>query len=427
MPRQPIAMEIEAKSLSSVAFLVLCSLSLTWSLPVPRLVYQQSAPNPYPQPQYWELRPAAMEPFMASDAQTALFHSYIQQSRFDPDRPYIQMVVPNNDEDTGASEDRYFPFAVRPTRPPVKTTTPPPEICKNESTNATEINGTAVNRNVTENCNPPVTGTDERPATALFMLADGTTLYSVGQGDAKPESPLNGAYELAYVARRPAARKLSPYPMVQYADYNQMNRDRLPFFGSPYAAAAYYEPVYIYKPVYPSSSRSYDVYYYLPTEEQEPDANSEAESQPEATKEEDEETERIREESSEEIARTEFLARDPAPSAEKEEASEIAMADAGGADDQETLQQEALLNALSSEIEAELQTTTTAAQSAAQSSPEKEDPITKEAKHELAQLLDHNDNRDYWENELERISNKDLINAVEVVLQQLNSRLSDKQ
>ncbi|CAI8018608.1 hypothetical protein GBAR_LOCUS11270 [Geodia barretti] len=403
------------------ALLYLCLLSQAVALPLPRVVYEQPSPDLYSRPQAWELRPAGIEPFTAGDAapdvQAAFIHSYIQ-SRFDPERPYIQMVVPRIQTDESVSEDRFNPFRVLPTRPTVPSPeTPTPAMCKNESLNETSINGT----NATA-CTPPTKEKEVKPATALFMLADGTTLYSVGKEDANEESLLNGAYELAYVAHRPVAPAASPYPVAQYVDYNQINKDRFSFFGSP----GYYEPVYIYKPVYPARSRSYDVYYYLPhgtqSRQQQTSSSSEAQSAPDRTEKEEE---RGGGESSEEIARTEVLARHPAPSAEKEEASEIAMANAAGeAADQEALQQEALLNALSTEIETELQGATT---TVAESAPGEDDLITKAAKEELAQLMDHDDSNDYWENELERISNKDLINAVEVVLQQLNSRLGNKQ
>jgi hypothetical protein len=413
-------MELEAKVR---ALLFMCLLSQAVALPLPRIVYQQPSPDFYSRPQAWELRPAGIEQFTAggaaADLQAAFIHSYIQ-SRFDPERPYIQMVVPRIQTDESVSEDRFNPFRVLPTRPTVPSAETPTSaiICKNDSLNGTSINGT----NATA-CIPPTEEKEVKPATALFMLADGTTLYSVGKEDANEESLLNGAYELAYVAHRPVAPAASPYPVAQYVDYNQINKDRFSFFGSP----GYYEPVYIYRPVYPAPSRSYDVYYYLPhgtrSRQQQTSSSSEAlQSAPDRTEKEEE---RVGEESSEEIARTEVLARHPPPSAEKEEASEIAMANAAGeAADQEALQQEALLNALSSEIETELQGATT---TVAESAPGKDDLITKAAKEELAELMEHDDSNDYWENELERISNKDLINAVEVVLQQLNSRIGNKQ
>ena len=370
-----------------------------------------------------------MEPFTtgAADAQAAFVPSYIQ-GRFDPNRPYIQMVVPAEEMDTPASEDRFKPFIPLPTRPTPPTSapsvdkTPKPEIC-NESQ---YVNGTWVNGTNATDCTPPTKKTNGTPTTALFMLADGITLYSVAKEDAKKETLLNGAYELAYVAHRPVARTPSRYPIAQFVDYTQLYRDKYSLFRSPYPATGYYEPVYIYRPVYPAPSRSYDVYYYLPSDErksQEQQTNSNA--APDNTEKEEAE-ERFGEESSEEIARTEVLARDPAPSAVKEEASEIAMANAAGEDanDQEALQQEALLNALSSEIQTELQR----AQTAAESPPrDEDDPITKVAKEKLAQLMGQDEDNGYWENELDRISNKDLINAVEIVLQQLNSRLSNKQ
>ena len=417
------------KSLSVRVLLALCVVSLVSSFPLPLLYYQDLAGPSPARPQYWELRPAPYNS-LGGDAQAAAFFNSYMQGRFDPDRPYIQLIVPGRG-DGEVHEDRLIPGGpFGPTRPTVPTaeapTTEAPTVNCNDSLNATTVNGTNATNCVTPTSKTP----DAKPSTALFMLADGTTVYSVGDKGEMDQS-LSGAYELAYVARRPSTPYIAPapaYPLVQYADYGQMQMDslgRVPFFGSPrYATADYYEPAYIYRPVYATASRNYDVYYYLPKEANNQGSVARTQGEPassEKEKESNEEEEVVAEEE-------EDLAGEPEPSVEKEEANEIAMPNAVEEVDQAQLQEQeqALVDALSSEIQAEMLAPT---QEELQPGEEKmadtaETQLSEEGAEEmLAELMVHDD--DYWEKELEKISDKDLINAVQVVLQQLNSRLSD--
>ena len=430
------------KSLSLRVLLTLCCAAFTYGYPVPFVIYPPlSGQSPVAQPQLWEVRPAPMQSFTPYDARydadgqaAAVFNSYLE-GRFDPDRPYIQMIVPGGanelaEEEKGeVNEERVIPGGgnplikpIRPTPPTLPPTTEAPPEEPKVICNETALNATGRNETNATDCVPPTKKTVEKPGQALFMLVDGTTVYSVGQGEREGGPNLSGAYELAYVAHRPSSPYMSTYPMIQYADHAQMQMDtlgRVPFFRSPYSAPrGYYEPVYIYRPVYPSASRSYDVYYYLPSQQNEAETSSENES-------EDDNTQEVKEEEvvgkEDEVAAitAKDLAEDPGPSAEKVQANEIAMPNAVKEEDQEELQEQALVDALSSEIEAEMQ-------SPKHTEPQPSKEVVVEAE-EAALAADepvvHDDK--YWESELEKISDKDLIHAVEIVLQQLNSRLSD--
>ena len=427
------------KSLSLRVLLTLCCAAFTCGYPVPFVMYPPlSDQSPVAQPQLWEVRPASMRSFTPyngrydADAQAAaVFNSYLA-GRFDPDRPYIQMIVPGGgkelaEEEKGeVNEDKFNPGGpFGPTRPsppppPSPTTEAPTEEPKTIC-NETALNATGRNETNATDCVPPTVKTIEKPGQALFMLADGTTVYSVSQGEREGGPNLSGAYELAYVAHRPSSPYMSTYPMIQYADHAQMQMDtlgRVPFFRSPYSAPrGYYEPVYIYRPVYPSASRSYDVYYYLPSQENEAETSSEDQSEEDIQEVKEEEV--VGKEDEVAAITAEDLAEDPGPSAEKVQANEIAMPNAVKEEDQEELQEQALVDALSSEIEAEMQ-------SPKHTEPQPSKEVVVEAE-EAALAADepvvHDDK--YWDSELEKISDKDLIHAVEIVLQQLNSRLSD--
>jgi hypothetical protein len=346
--------------------------------------------------------------------------------------------VPGGEEGV-VREDKLIPGgAFGPTNPsPPPVTVEPPsalEICKtNDTINGTFVwvHGTHVNvTNITE-CLEIIKKLRElakKPPSVLLMLADGTTPYPAGEKAGQSESALNGAYELAYVEHRPRISAFSPYPLVKYADYNQITLNRfgkLPFLGSPYPAYGSYEPVYIYRPVYPTASRAYDVYYYLPADHTQQQSNAEIQS-PEAIaddedstdllqepmfkpKKEDANTEKEdynskKEETSVEAEGVREEVKAGMEEAEKEDASEIAMPNAV---DELDRQQQALLEALSSEIEAELQAPRLDSQ-----------PVAGEMTRTEGAVVQDDE---YWE----KISNKDLISAVEIVLQQLNNRLSD--
>lgn len=408
---------------TTIVYVLVGVVTLAHGLPLPRLIYQPSPEQSAPMPQYWELRPAPTKQFTANGQ--SIFTSYMQQGRFDPDRPYIQMIVPVKIEGN-ALEDRWEiatgPF-IEPTRPTAAPTSKTPIPCINATLNVT-LNLTTWNET---NCtSTPTTKPTTKPVKALFMLNDGSTVYSVGN-DRTPD--LNGAYELAYVVHRPAPRlspPASPYTYVQYVDYNQMKMDSLRRMSlSPAVESS--EPVYIYKPVYPSHSQSYDAYYYLPVNQEEY-SDTAVQSKPELSKKGEDEDSAVQDSiMKEETAKLEDLDDDTVPGTVKEEASEIAMAN--GVDSTE-LQQQSLINSLSSEIQAELEETVTKQESdnsAQKQEPEtvSENTIVAKAEEELGKLMEDNNKDEYWENELKSISNKDLLSAVEIVLQQLNNRFSE--
>ena len=378
----------------------LCICSVTCGLPLPRLVYQQEAsPSAY-----WEIRPAPAQ-FDAYDH--AFYNTYIQ-GRFDPDRPYIQMIVPGTDEVAEAEKkpSGINPF-VGPTREPPAVDRDEKEsedklneACKNASL---VLNGTQNGTNITDCRNE----TRRMPTPVHLMLADGTTLYSVGKEQGKKSNlQLSGAYELAYVAHRPSVVYSAPpqlYPVVQYADYNQIPWRGLGLIGNPYPGARIYEPLYIYRPVYPSISRSYDVYYYLPIADQQ-----NAEHQ--------EETEVVQDKNNEAIDEDIKPTGESEVKAEEQEADEIVTPNALEELDP---QEQALVDALNSKSESVQEN---------KSPPpvklqgEENTGVTEE---DEVEELDALQNIMHFEEKLDKISDEDLISAVETVLQQLHSRLMD--
>ena len=393
---------------------------MTYGLPLPRFVYQQDV-NPS---MNLEVRPAFVQ--YTADLNSPIYTSYLQ-GRFDPDRPYIQMIVPNTDGMAVAEKKPIGPFG--PTRP-----TPDIDRNENEDEKLEEnkivgcVNGSLKGTN--SNGTYSVNGTNATscynktlPAQAFLMLADGTTIYGVdGESVQKQHPSLDGVYELAYVAHRPQPPNSEFYPRLQYVDYN-----RLPWggFGSsvlagspPYLTAGLYQLLYIYKPVFPVPSRSYDVYYYLPTDhEDQNDADIEDRAEENSVNmagreglDHDQSKAEIQEnteptsnvdtvvEGSEERVNTQVkdMELESMVSSEKEEAKETAMPNATqGADSEE----QALIDALDSKME-ELQ-----------------------AKEEGKQIEDQDGLNAQWEDNLVQMTDKDLIDAVERVLQQLHSRL----
>ena len=405
-----------AKSLLPPVIVGLFVFSVANGLPLPRLVLPQEAGS-IPAVR-WELRPTSRQYANTAD-ENFLYSAYIQ-GRFDPDRPYIQMIVPRGDGIANYEAKPTGPFG--PTRKPpttvattVATTVPTEELpieCINSTNNSTlniTVNGTVCNESLATV--PSVS----RPL-ARLMLADGRRIYPIdgAQGQRNEWSP-SGAYELAYTTYRPrTVSAVSPqfFPVIQYADYN--------YFGWPggYPAGGTLEPVYIYRPVYPSALRSYDVYYYLPVAESQSDAERET-------------------------AKT---------NAEKVEASEITMPNA--LDNSEANPQ------VQTHVEVVPTTSTSQKEVESQENPgsesdndkmvkiEEEHPAT-EIKNEQMEIAEaepeektgegrvaeaepgektvesEEDSPSNWEKELESISDQDLMAAIEKVLQEIHSRLSD--
>ena len=380
-------------------------LSLTYGLPLPRFVYQQEAdPSAY-----WELRPASRR-YVGAPETNALYRNAIQD-RFDPDRSYIQMIVPAANEIRADTEAKpKGPFGPTSEPPTLDTdegqddeneVVPSPPPCINGTINGTN---TTCNETVPSSPSIAVPGSETVPPSALLMLADGTTLYSVGMGQRRKNGPSpSGTYELAYVAHRPRIAAPQPYPAAQYADFNRLGS----IAGSPPLSygAGMYEPVYIYKPVYPSAARSYDVYYYLPVDNPQ---SAEIQSKPKTNKKADKELEPKVE------AKIERK-----PNTKKAEANEITMANAV---EEADLQEQALIDAFNSQL---------VAMRGENLSPEskseqvKEEVNAEETKLDKVEAKTEEDLHIQWEEELDKVSNEDLISAVERVLQQLHNRLLD--
>ena len=375
----------------------LCMCSLTCGLPLPRLVYQQETrPS-----MFWEARPAADTFTALADLGAARYTSYLE-GRFDPDRPYIQMIVPNTDDMAAAAKKPNM----RPTKPTPDdrvVTLPDEDIipCGNLSSNGTiDINGTDIFNatNSTEYCNKTIITTP-----ALLMLADGITLYGRQEGG---NPSLNGAYELAYVAHQPSyTTSVRPalYPLVQYVDYNQLPWDVYgvsPFGGSPLysSTAGLYQPVYIYKPVFPVTSRNYDVYYYFPTDRED---QSNAVLQNKATTKSLDSA--VQEAESRLISEAEGKTHELIEGSEKEEAKETPVPNVLEETDRE---EQALDNALNSKIKQVI-------------------PFEEKGIETHEGMLDEQDDGVIMQ-ELDRISSDDLLEVVERVLQQLHSRLIAK-
>lgn len=389
-----------AKSLLPSVIVGLFVFSVANGLPLPRLVFPQEAAS-IPAVR-WELRPTSRQFANSPDDST-----YIQ-GRFDPDRPYIQMIVPRGDGIANYEAKPTGPFG--PTRePPTTRTEEPPIECINITNNST-LNIT-VNGTVCRNESLPIVPSVSRPL-ARLMLADGTRIYPIegAQGQSTEWSP-SGAYELAYTTYRPrTVSAVSPqfFPVIQYAD-----------FGWPggYPAGGTFEPVYIYKPVYPSALRSYDIYYYFPVAEPQRDAERES-------------------------AKT---------NTEKAEASEITMPNALRENSKAHPQ-------VQSHVEVVSTTPTSQKEVESQKNPgsesdndkmveiEEEHPVM-EIKNEQTEIAEaepeetigeshvseaepgektvESEEDSNWEKELENISDQDLMAAIEKVLQEIHSRLSD--
>lgn len=360
---------LTAKALFVRAIVGLCICSLTYGLPLPRLALQQGAA-------YWELRPASKQLVYSPDSNT-LYDSYTQ-GRLDPDRPFIQMIIPrtNGIADSEAKPGGPFGPTQEPEFIPISLPSPSPSpVC-----NITNVS-----------CSNTDTNPEVESPDAIIMLADGTSLYAVGGQARKSESSPGGAYELAFVEHRPrTVHTPSPqlYPVIQYADYNLFpwgGYGRSPLLN--YAGA--YEPVYIYKPVYPSASRSYDVYYYLPVAEHQ---STEHES--------------------------------TNVNAEKEEAKETAMPNAVKNSEADVQVQVPVKTTASNTVDSQA---VAVPEGLAADTQSKNELLKEEVKMEEAEQEEEEEvgdkMRTHWEEELERISDQDLINAVDKVLQQLHSRL----
>ena len=166
--------------------------------------------------------------------------------------------------------------------------------------------------------------------------------------------------------------------------------------------------VYIYRPVYPSATRSYNVYYYLPADDQQ---IAELQSKPQMN--------RKTEKESGPKANAKMEEHEKKTSADKAEANEITMPNAAEKAD---LQEQALVAALNSQLVA-LQKENPSIES--KSEQVKEEANAEETKLDEAKADVEEDMSIQWEEELDRVSNEDLISAVERVLQQLHNRLLD--
>ena len=318
-------------------------------------------------------------------------------------------------------EAKPFHFLSNPFARP--TTTP-----KEPETDGGNANSSTSNKTSTD-------ATLTSPAT-LMMLVDGMSVYpypaSAGQETVKSESLTSGAYELAYVAHRPRTVNTAAYPRIHHADYNPLS------WGGPSNPlsnqadnAGAYELVYIYRPVIISTPRDYDVYHYFQPAEQnaagyDQEAKvTEAKASEIAMPDAEDYKATIQVESSaaksaaEAQEKTADTAEETAASQDAEIASEK-KSDAAAKQDLTSLEQEVLEQVL------ELQNQRVQQQDE-KKEEEEEEKVQTEAKAEGENVqgeqregdgdLDNN-----WE-ELENVNNRDLLTAVERVLQQLHNRL----
>ena len=381
-------------------FVGLCICSIACGLPLPRL---QATPF-----LYREVRPASLQFTVSAADFTPSFYGSSMQGRFDPDRSYIQMILPNTEDIAVAAKKPNDLHPVeQPTKNPEEEIPSEPPTCRLNSSaiilngtitlNVTFLNGTNLNGTNITNCSNETLRQYLRnslrvSAPAVLMLADGTSI-----GAEQDEPSLTGTYELAYVAQRPSAvYSASPqlYPFVKYVNYNQIPWRGSPLIiGNPYPAEGIYEPIYIYRPVFPILARSYDVYYYFSTADQQNIKRQENTKVVQESK-----------------AKTIPTKLDTKPvselkvNSEKEDAKENVMPNTM---EEVGPQEKALVDALNSQAEIVEENTAP--------------PVNLQLKEETAVAETDMDGKDdYHLNE----DDNDLMRAVERVLQQLHSRLT---
>jgi len=371
-----------------VSTLVLCACSSILAAPLPRIIAPRAASSSLGR---WELRssPNAVESRQAIELALQSwadphFYSYVR-GKFDPERPYIQVVLPSGEEeeDDDLTRTQYKPKYIH-----IPTVVNPIKDVNNTKNDTNTTDGGSQN-------------TIEQSPNALAEEQENGLPF--------------GTYELAYVAHRrrvtvyPARR----YPLVQYADYQVLGQAAgWSVWGEPQALGPLYEPVYIYRPVYPSRYHDYDVLYYVPASEDEV-----------AEKADNNELEKEASEIAMPDAEHDVTVQIAMPEAEQEvtvqknpaddPSEDSAIAEEGAVTQEEDNLEQALARG-----ESEQQSN---------DSPV-EGLITSQSVEvkETAEVEEESDSPTIdWEKELENISDEDLLMAVEGVLQRLHNRLTD--
>lgn len=373
-----------------VATLVLCTCSSILAAPLPRIIAPQALSSSLG---HWEFRPPTSTVESRQDIELALqswadphFYSYVR-GRFDPERPYIQVVFPSGEEE---DDD-------------VTRTQSKPKFHEIE-----KIVNPIKSLDVSNDTNTTV-GNTTKPSPRLFA-----------EEQENGAGPLPyGAYELAYVVhrRRGTAYSAQRYPLVQYADYQLLG----PMTGwsawGDQVPGPLYEPVYIYRPVYPSRYHDYDVLYYVPASHEDGVAgkadNNEFEKEASEIAMPDAEHDVTVQIAMSEAEQEVTVQKDPAD----DPSEDGAVAEEGVVTQEEDNLEQALVKEESEQQSNDIPV---------------EGPVeglvtdqSEEVKETAAAEEESDSPTIDWEKELESISDEDLLVAVEGVLQRLHNRLTD--
>ena len=373
-----------------VATLVLCACSSILAAPLPRIIAPRATSSSLG---HWELRPSPNAVESRQAIELALqswadphFYSYVRGT-FDPERPYIQVVLPSGeeeDDDLTRTQGKTKYYYIDKEVNPIKDVT---------------VNNTRNDTNTTDGGSPNTIG--QSPNASAEEQENGAERLPFG------------TYELAYVAhrRRGTARR---YPLVQYADYQVLGQAAgWSVWGEPQALGPLYEPVYIYRPVYPSRYHDYDVLYYVPASEDEG-----------AEKADNNELEKEASEIAMPDAEHDVTVQIAMPEAEQEVTVQKDPAD-DPSEDSAVADEEGAVTEEEDNLEQALARGESEQQS--NDSPVK-GPITSQSVEvkETAEVEEESESPTIdWEKELENISDEDLLMAVEGVLQRLHNRLTD--
>lgn len=373
-----------------LAALFLCACSGILAAPLPRIIAPRATSSSLG---HWELRPAPRTVESRQDIEAALqswadphFYSYAR-GKFDPERPYIQVVLPSGEErgDDDVTRTQYtkdkFHHVLKHVNP----------IEEENSTN---------------------NDTDGQPSNSLEQSSQSLAEFQ----DTRAEPLPFGTYELAYVVHRRKGAAYPPrrYPLVQYADYQLLGLvGGWGGWGGPQAPGPFYEPVYIYRPVYPSVYHDYDVLYYVPASEDDL-----------ADKADNKELEKEASEIAMPDAEHDVTVQIAMPEAEKDVTVQNDPADDASEEDVATAEEGAV-----TQEEDSLEQALAKGQSEQQSTDSPVEGLALGPSEEVKEKADVEEGSESpaidWEKELENISDEDLLMAVEGVLQRLHNRLTD--
>ena len=226
----------------------------SFALPLPRIVSTSAARRSV----YWELDPVPI----ATDY--TVLHDFAKLSVYgypwtalDPERSYIEIEVPDEYSDTAKTEKK-----------PSSKPKPAPTLIINPIQNITSNIANCTNSTIAMNCTDGFNNTTNATATlSLVMTNHEQPLYSHVSQWRLNNTEVSGAYELAFVTCRPKSSiellLKNNYPYIKYANYTL-----LPWriWSEPpliQECDELHQAVYVYKPVYPRINQKYDVYQYF--------------------------------------------------------------------------------------------------------------------------------------------------------------------